>query len=321
MRDVSAQLLRAVRGGRSQEAFSRRLGYTSNPVAGWEAGRRFPAAAEFLRACVLSGIDAPAIFAAFLGEPLGEPLDDGGVARWLSKLSTQLTHQELAARTGASRYQVGRWLSGQSKPRLPDFLSLIEGATGRLAELVAALVPIAQVPALLAAHERIEQARRLAFEQPWTEAILRLLETAPYARLPAHRPGWLAARLGVSLAAEAAGLEALEASGLIQWDGGRYRIVTVLATNTQATKREMVALGAHWTEVTLARRRAPRHGDVFGYNVLSVSEADLPRLRALTSQYFQDVRALVAGSEPEEVAALLLVSLTLFDDRPLRDLG
>ena len=47
---AARQLLRALRGKRSQVAFSRRLGYRGNPIADWEAGRRTPTAQEMLRA-------------------------------------------------------------------------------------------------------------------------------------------------------------------------------------------------------------------------------------------------------------------------------
>ena len=67
---VAQQLLRAVRGKRSQVAFARRLGYRGNPIADWEASRRAPTAAEALRACELSGIDVAAAFARFHRVPL-----------------------------------------------------------------------------------------------------------------------------------------------------------------------------------------------------------------------------------------------------------
>ena len=47
MEQAAQQLLRAVRGRRSQQALSRHLGYRSNPVANWETGRRYPTAREF----------------------------------------------------------------------------------------------------------------------------------------------------------------------------------------------------------------------------------------------------------------------------------
>src|SRR5262245_15915722 len=140
---VARQLVRAIRAHRSQEAFSRRLGYTSNPVADWEAGRRFPTGAETLRACLLLGIDVQAAvsrFSATEAALLGE-CDDGDVASWLAALRGNLAIKDLAARVGESRYAVSRWLTGDTRPRLPEFLRLVDGLTNRLSDLVAELVP------------------------------------------------------------------------------------------------------------------------------------------------------------------------------------
>ena len=50
-------------------------------------------------------------------------------------------------------------------------------------------------------------------------AALRALELEDYLVLPAHRPGWLAAQLGVDLPTETRCIEELERSGVIAWSG------------------------------------------------------------------------------------------------------
>src|SRR5690349_9183945 len=52
---VAMELLRLLRGKRSQTAFSRRLGYRSNIAYRWESGRCFPTAAETLAMFERSG--------------------------------------------------------------------------------------------------------------------------------------------------------------------------------------------------------------------------------------------------------------------------
>ena len=41
--ETAGQLIRALRGSRSQRAFARRIGYRGNPIANWEAGLSAPA--------------------------------------------------------------------------------------------------------------------------------------------------------------------------------------------------------------------------------------------------------------------------------------
>src|ERR1051326_4791482 len=143
MEVVAQQFLRALRGKRSQRAMARRLGYRGNPMTDWEHGRRYPTAAEALRAAARVGIDVPAAFAQFVvSVPLESSRGSFLVGAWLRSLAQSTTITELAARSGLSRFALGRWFSGERQPRLPDFFTLVDVVTGRLPDLVAALVPI-----------------------------------------------------------------------------------------------------------------------------------------------------------------------------------
>src|SRR4051812_7007275 len=51
MEAIAADLVRAVRGKRSQADFSRRIGYRSNIAHRWESRACWPTASAFLRAC------------------------------------------------------------------------------------------------------------------------------------------------------------------------------------------------------------------------------------------------------------------------------
>ena len=209
---VGRQLLRAIRGHRSQVAFSRRLGYRSNPVADWEAGRRFPTAAEMFRSCARAGVDVPAALARFdsAAAVALDPGDDASVAAWLSAQRGAATVQDVADRCGRSRYAVGRWLSGTTRPRVPDFLRLVDALTGRSAELIACVVNIREVPAAAEMHDRLSALKRLTAERPWADGVRLLLASRAYQRLPAHRPGWIAARLDLEPTEEARTIELLE---------------------------------------------------------------------------------------------------------------
>lgn len=315
MEDAAMELLRAIRGARSQIAFARRLGYKRNPICDWEHGRRFPTGEEALRAAAVVGIDVAGAFRRFAtaDAPPPESFDTPSLAAWLARLRGATPIAEIADRAGTTRFVVSRWLSGSTRPRLPDFLRLIEALTRRTSDLVAALVPIEAVPALLRDWQRREDGRRLALEVPWSGAVLRLLETTEYQALPVHRPGWLAERLGIDAGTEATSIDALQRAGIVAWDGARYATGAAATIDTRGTPEVVAALKAHWAQVGQQRTLAPRHGDLLSYNVISLSRADLARLREMHLAYYRAVRALVAGSEPVEVAALVNVQLVTFD--------
>ena len=57
---VARELMRSLRGARSQVALSRRLGYRTNAAYSWEAGRDFPTAARFFEVAARVGTDVGA---------------------------------------------------------------------------------------------------------------------------------------------------------------------------------------------------------------------------------------------------------------------
>jgi transcriptional regulator with XRE-family HTH domain len=315
-REAASQMLRALRGKRSQIAFSRRLKYRSNVACDWEAGRRLPTAAETLRVCARVGIDVLSAFREFqpacadaIRGPRGYHPD-----RWLTELlgSTSLT--ELAARSGYSRYAVARWLQGKARPRLHDFLALVEAMSGRASDLVHALVSIDAVAELRAVHAQRVAHRRVAFDVPWSAAVLRVMETTGY-RKALGAPGYIAQRLGLSREEERLVLSKLEAAGALVRAGDHYVVPASLSVDTgSASAEDLSRVKAHWTNVCLQRLRSPRPEDWLGYNVISMSAADLERVREVLRRSFREIRAIAATSEPAEAVALLNLQLVTWNE-------
>ncbi len=312
MERIARELLRALRGQRSQVAFARRLGYKGNPVADWEAGRRFPTALEMLRAYEKVTGDVVAAFARF-HPSIPARLADGtlDVAAWLSALRGSASAQDIAARAKLSRHQVSRWLRGQTQPRLPDFLRVLDAITGRATDLVAELVPIEGVPSAHRDWERRQAARSVAHEEPWTEAILRVIESRGYRELPAHSSEFVADALELSLEVVQRCLGKLDAAGIIARRGARYQPAQALTVDTRAIGK----LREHWAGVAAERVRVPRPDDVFSYNVLSASSADMERIDALLRATFREIRMIVANTSEDEVAALVNLQLVRWGPR------
>ncbi len=314
MKAAASQVLRALRGNRSQIAFARRLGYRSNPITDWEHGRRYPTAEETLRAAARVGVDVAVAFTRF--HPAPPPREERGsfqLAPWLKQVRGSTTISELASRCGSSRFAVARWLKGEARPRLPEFLQLVDAITGRVPDLVAEIVDIREVPALLARYEQATAAKRAAYEEPWTELILRLLETDRYRALARHDIGLLADALGVDRQTERRALERLGEAGIVTRHDDRWVATGTLTVDTRTNPEALVELRRHWAQVALARMESPRDSDWFAYNLVSLSRHDFERVRSRLREAFREIRALVAASEPCEVAALVNLHLVGWD--------
>lgn len=82
---LAADLLRTLRGKRSQTAFSRHLGYKCNVLYTWESGRRWPTADTFFRVLTKSKLDWPAQLCIFLGgDPVWLPNKPNSNRDWLA---------------------------------------------------------------------------------------------------------------------------------------------------------------------------------------------------------------------------------------------
>ena len=310
---LASELIRALRGRRSQTAFSRRLGYRSNVVYAWESGRAWPTAAGFFAAAERSGRSLKQALPAFYrtapeASDVPELSTPEGVARFLDDLRGRNSVVELARAAKRSRFAVARWLKGQAEPRLPDFLRLVECASLRLLDFLACFVDPSTLRSVAANWRALENARRAAHDMPWSQAVLRVIELEAYRALPRHRPGFIADWLQISREEEARCVSLLLDAGQIKKTRGRLVPGATLTVDTRRDAGRSRQAKAWWAEVALDRLRAGAEG-TFSYNLFSVSRSDLARIEELHRSFFRELRRIVAASEPSECIALANVHL------------
>lgn len=322
---LSRALLRALRGRRSQTAFSHRLGYRTNVAYAWESGRRWPTGGELLRAAGRSRIDVRAALTQFLsGEAewlaRTEPTSREGVALLLETLRSNVPIVDVARRCGRSRFAVARWLAGDAEPRLPDFLRMIEACSLRVLDFVALWTEPAALPPVAHAWARLVAHREAAHEHPWLPAVLRVLELETYRAMPAHRPGWIASRLGMSPEEEKRCLDVLARTGQIRRRGRRWTVEETQTVDTRPDREAERRLKLWSARVGLERLGEGADG-LFSFNVFCVSHADLERLRDLHRRHFQAMRAIIAESTPSEEVVVANLQLFPLGERAPRGPG
>lgn len=307
---VSRDLVRALRGHRSQAALNRRLQYSSNVVYLWESGRRYPALSAFLWLAHRVGVDVPVALDRFQRvrtRDAGEPWTPAGAHALLRDVRGAHTATEVAARVGLGRQTVGRWFRGESEPDLPQALALVQACTTRALDFVGAFVDPAALPSTAEAWRALQGARALLRDQPWSAAVLLALELEAYRALPAHPPGWIARRLGLPEAVEAESLELLVAAGHARRDGERYAPVGEVSMDVSTPERG-VDLRRWWFGVSLERTR-PGPGCSGAWRAFTVSAADYERLRQLQKDYFRELSTLADQSRPREKLVLATMQL------------
>jgi DNA-binding phage protein len=306
---LATELVRALRGPRSQLQFARRLGYKSNVIYTWESGHCFPTASRFFQALARTGVDVSAALRRFYNsEPpwlsAVDPTSPRGVAQLLSDLRGRTPIGHIAETTGLSRFAISRYLQASTQPRLPDFLSLLEATSLRMVDFIAVLIDPNTVPSIAETWRDLEANRRAAYDAPWTLAVLRALELDAYQRLPTHTPGWIADRIGVSREEETKCLKLLEEGRQIRMVKGHWVPEQILTVDTRRDLSMSRALRKWWSQVAIERIEHSGEG-IFSFNLCGVSQRDYEQLQELHRAYFREVRAIVAQSKPVERVVLL----------------
>lgn len=312
-----SELVRVLRGARSQPALSRRLGFKTNVVYFWESGRRHPSITQLLELATRAGVDLGQAFRCIY--PVKAPdwllaapslRDKEIVARFLSEArgATPLVH--LAERTGFSRFALARWQSGDAEPRAWEFLAVVHHSTHRLVDFLEPFVGNKPLAALESERDRVHAARRVAQRFPMSQVLLRCLELESSKRGPVS----FAERLGISAAQEEEMLALLEATGQIKRGPDGWQLLRANPLDMRLHQETAHLHRAFWADV--ARKRAPTSRDgLCAYNVCGVSREGFAELRRLQREYLQKARALIEKSEPVERVALLQVNLVaLVDD-------
>lgn len=320
---MGIELVRALRGRRSQKSMSLRLGYSTNVLYSWEHGRSSPTASQFLKMAERCGHDTRGLLRSFYvkAPPWLDTMSDfpsrAGIAAFLRNHRGGMAISDVAQALGVSRFVVSRWLRGTGEPRLTEFLALVHHLTLRLDEWVGLFVELDGLPTLRVEWKRQEAARKAAARLPWTQAVLRAMELAEYQKLGRHQEGWFARRLGIALADERRCLELLASSQQITLHDGVWRAVPVAATNLRKDPADAIAQRAFWTAV--AAERAKHAKGMFAYNVCALSERDLDRLKALQRSFLHQARNIIASSHPVQRVALIQTQIFALDGNPPGD--
>ena len=315
---LASEFVRALRGARSQMGLSRQLGYRSNVLYTWEAGRRYPTACETLRMTEACGRNLASVWRQFYGNaPLWigqvDTTRPAGLATVLNDLRGRASRIEVADQAGLSRHAVSRWLNAQTEPRLPDFFRLLDALTYRLLDLLALFVSLDKLPAVAEAWTQTRAQRRLAFEAPMSQAVLLALEFETTAdRLELEE---LATRLGISSEQVQQCLAQLNAAGLVRCDEGRWVACGIEALDTRGNPEQLRRLKAFWAELGQVRLQNGNPG-LFSYNVFGVSEAYYHRLRKLHQAYYRQLRSIIADSPRTDRVVVTNLQLFPLDDQP-----
>src|SRR5690606_9878931 len=123
----------------------------------------------------------------------------------------------------------------------------------RLIPFVEHFADPAQLDSTREMHADLEAQKRLAYEVPWSHAVLRALELSGYQCLANHSDCFIARNLGLPESEVKQYLKALEDAGQIRWSGTHWVLERVMTVDTRPDPAANLRLKQHWTSVAQDR--------------------------------------------------------------------
>jgi transcriptional regulator with XRE-family HTH domain len=319
---MAAELVRAVRGKRTQRQIGKKAGFSSNVVYSWEAGRSNPAASVFFRMAAVGRSDlfdnidrfAASYVRAFEARQLTKP---EGVAQFMRELAADVPIASLARDLDLDRTTVTRWLRGRTEPRLPEMLRFVEQTTHRVLQFVELFTDPLQLSSTRAAFQSLTAQQRIAWELPMSHAVLRALELVDYQLIDAtEQAAFIGQQTGLSSSEAVLLLRALAEADLIYKHKEKWHIRDVATVDTRRTIERDVELKRFWIDLALARLDTKRlaQSSLFSYNLFAVSQSSYEQIRSLHLDYYERVRRIVANDSAPQRVALLNLQLVALDE-------
>ncbi len=242
-KNVIKELLKALRGRRSQEALNRSFGFSFNQIYRWERGITKISWPEFIQFCELCHIPLQKkiieIFKgphALFAEENKDPLLSQNV---IHALMGNMVIDKFSKRYQLPRKSVSKWLSGQADPSLEQMFFLFHYHSGQLIKLIDALIGTGHIPSLQDVIVKHKIREEITYKYPEVSLILNTIHTKQFQAKTECLEGHFAKKFGLTLAEEKEILSGLLRSDTIHRYGASYRMNKYDLFRTNANVEQM----------------------------------------------------------------------------------
>jgi transcriptional regulator with XRE-family HTH domain len=310
------ELLRALRGRRSQRALSQRLGYSFNQVAKWESGHKKILWNEFVDLCTATKTPLAKSLASHY-KYSGESSDASQIISMLIQVNGKST-SAIGRQLEISRHSLSSWLKSKSYPSVHEvlhLLSLYRGGKPHVISFVASLVGnSAMLPSIGDVVAQREGQIALAYQHPWLSAAAECLQLRDYRESAKHIPGFISKHLGISIDEEQMALSFLMKIGAITERNRKFAISgssVVFQENVLADPNDQEGnfrVREYWWEKALThlRNRPSWKSLTFAFQTFAVSKEADKKIRDASIRYYQEIERLVEDdTQPKEIFRIM----------------
>ena len=213
---LQTDLVKILRGRRTQDYLNKKMSYQFNQVHKWETGKVRISWLEFIKLCQVGEKDLSGTMKACFS--YSGSLKNS--ANLVQHFTANHKKTEIVAELNISRSTLSRWLNGVLIPDAVQFFQLMHLYSSDFFFFVEELAGSRNIPSLKAELDK-EHAYLKAYEKyPWLSVLLSALDITSYRDNPTTSQLAKICKLPVSSVKEA--VEDLVSAGLLVWNGKQW---------------------------------------------------------------------------------------------------
>ena len=293
---LAGEILRSLRGTRTQRQCSELLGYSFNQVGKWESGATHIKWEDFIHVAEALQIPIAKHFNAFFWLSEGEFSASSAIKHLAVQLSLP------PRKSPAARAVMKRWLSGSSSPDFAEVLKMIDSQPAVLIGWLALFVDCASVPGLRARYAIWQLEVESVLSDPRCVFINAALELQSYKDLPIHSDRFLVEHACCDADTVQKTLATMLAKNAATFDGKKYypshQFEFSLSPNAKLrglTKytTELAASRYPVVPATQSTEQQPRNASVGSVRVVPMSQAAAKKVSELIAHFHNAVGKIV----------------------------
>ncbi len=290
---LNNELLKALRGRRSQNQINRKLGFTYNQVSRWETGQKRILWQDFIKLAKSCGCNLQKVFySTFLY--LGDVKDPLAIIKHLTG-SAKVAH--IAGLAGVSRFKAARWLKKKTEPTLDEILSLMT-ETKRVI-FISNMVDMKMMPSLSKAYNKYLAMKELLLRFPVASGVYCCFELGQYRNQEKHVHGLVARMTGITKSEEKEIIELLVKAGkIIRRNGKYFHLEPFLTRDAGGDFLSGLVSKLYWSKRAIEymeKLSEPDFHSLFQYQVFNIGQQAYEKIIERASFFEKEVLSIIAN--------------------------
>ncbi len=289
-KELAQEILRSLRGSKSQAYLNKKLGFTGNQVYRWEKGLRHIDWSDFVEVCRVQNVDLLKIFQVHFGYK--EKSLKGALL--VEYFVGNLTMKDAVQVTGFSRSVLTKWMKETTSPQLHHILQLIEFPNQLLLTFVREVAGTYHFQSLEKYENHIQKLKEFYYAEPMLAGITAFLESSCFE----NKKEFVRA-MAQTFHTDEGHIESLlkrmAQLGLIE-DTKSVAKVKIRNVDTRGSFDGSLRLRKYWYRFalqTLEKLQPQQTHHLFPFVVFCISEKAEKKLREAHYHYLAQIKAIV----------------------------